>query len=756
MKGTFFSSDFVIDNNGNERLIEINTDTNMIPSVSNSSIIDYSELFTVLQTNNISELHVVYKPDLHTTMVNFLSQSLAISAPFITTFSETKVTSDNIFPASPEDSDSKFILRMAYDETAILDSEYAKGTLNLLTLFADNGDSGSVVNFYHSSSLYGSYNTLDYTINDSNIPDATIKTIFEQHKPIGFYKLGNSTDTNENRWNSFANTSTNVGNVIQQYHCDNNTIIDNKITSIRNFGIVYGPNLDFISVGEYTIPAILELPTTLEGEIDDTIISNKLNNKHYHEFTTNAPKPFTSGILGSTNILMANDTYKALQDLEQNDLIESYFIEGTPQNDNTIELLNWKSDGIPLPTGSYLTSSLVINKFLEDTEYNTINELVIDNTDSIYAGTKKMFLVYDSGSNATIYKFAADIDPASDYLYDVSASIFPITANNMFVLDDETFKLVEIDVETTDTYLISGSNHYNAIITHNIYCFVAGTEITLSDNSTKNIEDIKIGDEILSYNETTLVIEPKKVIGLKQPIHNDLVKYSLENGTSITCTFDHPFYVNDMELASFSPKLTNERYTLNTEVKQIKLDDGVYNNKMEKVLIKSIDVVDQINTQTYIFEVEDNNNFYANGILTHNKAFTCFVSGTSIKMFDGTEKNIEDVVKGDVVLSWEETTNEKVAGIVSETLVADANSVIEIKFENGTTIVTTEEHPFYVSENWVKAKDLTIDMVCTTSDDSTSKIETITIKKENTTVYNLLDVTDSHTFYANNILVHNK
>ena len=135
MKGTFFSSDFVIDNNGNERLIEINTDTNMIPSVSNSSIIDYSELFTVLQTNNISELHVVYKPDLHTTMVNFLSQSLAISAPFITTFSETKVTSSNIFPASPEDSDSKFILRMAYDETAILDSEYAKGTLNLLKLF---------------------------------------------------------------------------------------------------------------------------------------------------------------------------------------------------------------------------------------------------------------------------------------------------------------------------------------------------------------------------------------------------------------------------------------------------------------------------------------------------------------------------------------------------------------------------------------------------------------------------------------------
>ena len=107
-------------------------------------------------------------------------------------------------------------------------------------------------------------------------------------------------------------------------------------------------------------------------------------------------------------------------------------------------------------------------------------------------------------------------------------------------------------------------------------------------------------------------------------------------------------------------------------------------------------------------------------------------------------------------LSVFETTNTNVNGVVSEILVADVNSIIEIKFEDGTTITTTEEHPFYVNTNWVKAKDLIVGNECIKVDGSISVIKSIAIKEETTTVYNLLDVKDSHTFYANDILVHNK
>jgi hypothetical protein len=151
MKGTFFSADFVADKNNNLRLIEINTDTGAVNS--QKYIFDWSDFISVLSTNNITEVHVIYKYDVQSPIIETLETALQNSASFITSYVETIVPNDSIFPFSPEDSDTKFILRFAYDELAILDSEYAKGTLGLLKLFADAGDKDSVIGFYHSSSF---------------------------------------------------------------------------------------------------------------------------------------------------------------------------------------------------------------------------------------------------------------------------------------------------------------------------------------------------------------------------------------------------------------------------------------------------------------------------------------------------------------------------------------------------------------------------------------------------------------------------
>jgi len=140
------------------------------------------------------------------------------------------------------------------------------------------------------------------------------------------------------------------------------------------------------------------------------------------------------------------------------------------------------------------------------------------------------------------------------------------------------------------------------------------------DGSEKNIEDVVIGDEVLSYNEEIGIIEPKKVIKLNSPIHNDLIEYTLLNGIKITSTFDHPYYVNGLELASYRPNWTNERYDLSSEVGEIKVGDFVNLANKETAEIVSIAELDRIDTQTYIISIEDNKNFYANQILVHNKA----------------------------------------------------------------------------------------------------------------------------------------
>jgi hypothetical protein len=98
-----------------------------------------------------------------------------------------------------------------------------------------------------------------------------------------------------------------------------------------------------------------------------------------------------------------------------------------------------------------------------------------------------------------------------------------------------------------------------------------------------------------------------------------LVTYHFSNETSLTCTYDHPIYVNGLDIASFKPELTNHRYQLDKEVIQINIGDVVNLSTDTQSIIEKIEILELVDTQTYIFTVENNHNFYANKILVHNK-----------------------------------------------------------------------------------------------------------------------------------------
>lgn len=66
-------------------------------------------------------------------------------------------------------------------------------------------------------------------------------------------------------------------------------------------------------------------------------------------------------------------------------------------------------------------------------------------------------------------------------------------------------------------------------------------------------------------------------------------------------------------------------------------------------------------------------------------------------------------------------------------------------------ITTTDEHPFWIVEKcWVKAKDLVVGDVLTTSKGKELAIDKIEVKKEHNTVYNF-KVKDFHTYFVSNL-----
>ena len=619
MKGTFFSADFVTDKNDNYRLIEVNTDTGIVQS--QSYIFEWADFVNVLNTNNITEIDVVYKYDIQYPIVKSLSDYISANAPFITSFNEIVVPAESIFPTSPVDGPNKFILRMAYDESAILDSEYAKGTLSLLQLFVDAGDSGSVTNFYHSSSYYGYYNTLDTDqFNGTKLPDLVSKTVIEQHKPHKFWKIGHSDSGSLDRYNDFINTVVTPDDILQQYHISQDQIDNGVVSSVRSFCIVYGPNLDLCYTAEYEIGSVLELPTG-SFTFDDTKVNNLLDSKHYYEFATNTIKNTSHGILDTEAILDINNQEVMLKDLVVGDSYLSYYVNGAPNTDDYEVLRQWSYTGNTLPSGSFLTSSVLIGSYEDTTYANDATEIVFADGESVVIGGEARMLVHNTLTNVSSYKRVCDL--SSDYaVFGQNETTNGITEINLIIYDEQQ-SLYTMNMEDVDNFILSSGNFVSFFVVHNLVggsCFIAGTKVKMADGTEKNIEEIVEGDEVLSFNEESGVNEGKKVIGLKQPIHNDLVKYHFADQTYVVSTHDHPFYVGDLELASYRPDLTNERYTIGKEVRKIKVGDLVnLPTNRSKTAIKEIELLPEEDVQTYIITVEDNHNFYANNILVHNK-----------------------------------------------------------------------------------------------------------------------------------------
>jgi len=146
--------------------------------------------------------------------------------------------------------------------------------------------------------------------------------------------------------------------------------------------------------------------------------------------------------------------------------------------------------------------------------------------------------------------------------------------------------------------------------------FIEGTLIHTSDG-LKPIQEIEIGDFVISFNEGTGELEPKKVTHLIQNESQYQLSSIVVNGEEIIATADHPFFlsgewveagelsVGDVLLTSFG-------------------NAAVLNNS---TLTRS--------ARVFNFTVEDNHNYFVgkSGVLVHNENRDCVVSVSNMREF---------------------------------------------------------------------------------------------------------------------------
>lgn len=466
------------------------------------------------------------------------------------------------------------------------------------------------------------------------------------------------------------------------------------------------------------------------------------------------------------------------------------YIEGLPDTDDAEVYRAWSASGSTLPSGSYVTSSIVENSSnLIGDDYGVIGEIKLANDERIYTTITKHFLTYSTGSNEYRFLQQFNLDKDDHFLVDSGDNKIQIVDNNVAILEStETGSFYRIDIEDTDSFFISSSQ--NAFIVHNAPCFVAGTKIH-TENGIKNIEDVKVGEKVMSFNHDNDTSEYKEVLEVMFKENECVITYVFEDETELTGTKDHPLYVVGKGYSSFEPQQTLDDSGLNVE--QIEVGDVaklfVEGEEYPHLLIteiKEAGFADVYNLKN----IQDNHNFYANNLLVHNRA-CCFAAGTQISLSNGDTKSIENVVIGDNVAGWDSEKGEKTQGSVSainhkDTVGSHAAAcsslgnepslyTVRILGSNDTIIETgiefTPEHPFLTKEGWKslvpdnaqepylseqEPKTLVVGDEINV-DDSWVEIKSIEVVRSDADerVYNFT-VDEIHSYIANGIIVHNK
>lgn len=151
-----------------------------------------------------------------------------------------------------------------------------------------------------------------------------------------------------------------------------------------------------------------------------------------------------------------------------------------------------------------------------------------------------------------------------------------------------------------------------------ILCFAGGTKIALPNKGAINIEELEVGDKVLSYDYSNNTLIEATVLQLEKVIHSGLVTYLFENGAEITGTMDHPFKIKGKGWCSLSPK-RSEQYKGVENAGEIKIGDLFEvideNSELNTNRLMSIEYLEKGEETYTISKLDVGDNFIANGFL---------------------------------------------------------------------------------------------------------------------------------------------
>ena len=344
MRTVLIGSDFVYNKDGSLIPIEINTAVgwHSIKLEDDSEIIDLTNLETFITENSITKL--VYIGQLNRLDKEFKTLTSGSSISYEFYFVETSA----ITIPFVEDNDETLIIRSAYDTTALVDDTYCRDKVNFMNLIKDSSF-GSQFAYKDVDGILVNNIT---TINDNGQhPNFVLKYITPGYRETIYpklYKVSNQEELNIVLNNIDSNC------FLMEFHFDNENLYQRHIQVKRELSILFPPNLESISIGNYT--------TFCTDDVDEISV--------YNEETfelTSSKNPYISyeGIIGTPKLLdgdlviMQDGTTKTAETLEVGDYVRTIEIPNPNNLDESDETINYGITFETLQSGSTYSSNRI-------------------------------------------------------------------------------------------------------------------------------------------------------------------------------------------------------------------------------------------------------------------------------------------------------------------------------------------------------------------------------------------------------------
>ena len=156
--------------------------------------------------------------------------------------------------------------------------------------------------------------------------------------------------------------------------------------------------------------------------------------------------------------------------------------------------------------------------------------------------------------------------------YEVTKNSGKVTVCSDNVNIGSSYECIDKDSSGGTSYTINIYTEYGDLIATkyetNSYCFVAGTKVK-TENGFKNIEDIKVGEKVYSYNLDNNSLELKTV--LNTIISESIDTYTIKVGTEeIEMTPRHELYIIDKGwVRAYDVKVGDKLYSSDGELLEI-------------------------------------------------------------------------------------------------------------------------------------------------------------------------------------------